>query len=100
MNILCAALFRCQRSQRSRGVLVVVLVHSRTDVCFATSTWQTDAGAIRFVLLANIIAGLQSEDGRLPDLVLPKALDMMLTGKNIRAMAVGQVLMWTWSCAR
>ena len=95
VNILCAAqepLFFQQRDGPWYPTLR--LVHRRRS-CFATSTWQTDAGAIRFVLGgANIMCpGFTSEDGAL-DHDLPKGSPVVIGAHGKKhAMAVGQVLM-------
>ena len=95
VNILCAAqepLFFQQRDGPWYPTLR--LVHRRKS-CFATSTWQTDAGAIRFVLGgANIMCpGFTSEDGAL-DHDLPKGSPVVIGAHGKKhAMAVGQVLM-------
>jgi PUA domain protein len=95
VNIICASaepLFFQQRDGPWYPTLR--LVHRRKS-CFATAAWQTDAGAIRFVVGgANIMCpGFTSEDGAL-DHELAKGSPVVINafGKK-HAMAVGQVLM-------
>lgn len=70
------------------------LVH-RYPAAFESSTWQTDAGAIKFVLSgANIMSpGLFSDDGRVDhDIPIDAPVVVNAHGKR-RAMCIGQVKM-------